>query len=71
MRDVTTELKDLRLHGMASAWTDLMAQGTTSTESSKWLIEHLLQAENTDRAMRSVSHQMNVAKFPVILSTFH
>jgi len=65
MRDVTSELKALRLHGMASAWTDLMAQGTTSTESSKWLIEHLLQAETTDRAMRSVSHQMNVAKFPV------
>ena len=65
MNDVTTELKGLRLHGMASAWTDLMAQGATSTESSRWLIEHLLQAETTDRAMRSVSHQMNVAKFPV------
>jgi DNA replication protein DnaC len=65
MRDVTIELKELRLHGMASAWTDLMAQGGTSTESSRWLIDHLLQAEHTDRAMRSVSHQMNVAKFPV------
>ena len=65
MSDVTTELKELRLHGMVSAWTDLMAQGTTSTESSRWLIEHLLQAEHTDRAMRSVSHQMNAAKFPV------
>ncbi len=65
MGDVTIELKELRLHGMASAWTDLMTQGTTSTESSRWLIEHLLQAETTDRAMRSVSHQMNAAKFPV------
>jgi DNA replication protein DnaC len=65
MRDLTIELKGLRLHGMASAWSDLLSQGATSTESSKWLIEHLLQAENTDRAMRSVSHQMNAAKFPV------
>jgi DNA replication protein DnaC len=65
MRDVTIELKELRLHGMASAWTDLVNQDTTSTESSKWLIEHLLQAETSDRAMRSVSHQMNAAKFPV------
>ena len=65
MRDVTTELKELRLHGMASAWTDLMDQGETSAASSKWLIEHLLHAEHTDRAMRSVSHQMNAAKFPV------
>jgi DNA replication protein DnaC len=65
MRDLTAELKALRLHGMASAWTDLMAQGTSSTASSKWLIEHLLQQEHTDRAMRSVSHQMKMAKFPV------
>lgn len=65
MRDVMTELKELRLHGMVGAWTDLMAQGATSTESSRWLIEHLLQAEHTDRAMRSVSHQMKAAKLPV------
>jgi DNA replication protein DnaC len=65
MRDVTIELKGLRLHGMASAWTDLMAQETATTASSKWLVEHLLQAETTDRAVRSVTHQMNAAKFPV------
>lgn len=64
-RDVTTELKALRLHGMVSAWADLLAQGPASIEASKWLIEHLLQAEHTDRAMRSVSHQMKTAKFPV------
>lgn len=65
MRDVTNELKELRLHGMASAWTDLTDAGTASTESSRWLIEHLLQAEHTDRAMRSVRHQLTSAKFPV------
>lgn len=65
MRDVTAELKDLRLHGMATAWMDLMAQGESSTATSKWLIEHLLREEHTDRAMRSVSHQMNMAKFPL------
>jgi len=65
MRDITAELKALRLHGMASAWAELMAQGTSSTASSKWLIEHLLEQEHTDRAMRSVSHQMKMAKFPV------
>lgn len=65
MRNVTVELKELRLHGMADAWTDLLAQGEASTASSTWLIEHLLQAEHTDRAMRSVSHQMSAAKFPM------
>jgi DNA replication protein DnaC len=64
-RDVSTELKELRLHGMVSAWTDLLAQGESQVASSKWLIEHLLQAEHTDRAMRSIAHQMKVAKFPI------
>lgn len=63
--DISTDLKALRLHGMVGAWNDLMAQGESSVASSKWLIEHLLQAEHTDRAMRSVSHQMHAAKFPV------
>ena len=63
-RDVVAELKALRLHGMAAAWTDVAAQGGVGVETSRWLIEHLLQAEGTDRAMRSVSYQMSAARFP-------
>ena len=63
MRDVAAELKELRLHGMAGAWTDLVAQGTlASLESSRWLIEHLLEVERGERAMRSVSYQMAVLR---------
>lgn len=65
MRDVTAELKELRLRGMASGWEEIVAQGESTVESSRWLIEHLLQAEHTDRAMRSVRHQMFAAKFPM------
>jgi DNA replication protein DnaC len=66
MRDLMVELKQLRLHGMALAWSDLLEQGThAGLDSSRWLLEHLLQAELTDRMMRSVSHQMHAAKFPV------
>ena len=66
MRDVTAELKSLRLYGMTSAWTDLTAQGgLAALESSRWLIEHLLQAESTDRAMRSIGYQMKAARFPI------
>jgi DNA replication protein DnaC len=63
--DIPTELKELRLNGMVSAWTDLVALGDAGVSSSKWLIEHLLQAEHTDRAMRSISHQMKAARFPI------
>ena len=65
-RDVQLELKALRLNGMAAAWADLTAQGGDSTlNSSRWLIEHLLQAEDVDRVMRSIAHQMKAARFPV------
>jgi DNA replication protein DnaC len=65
MRDIAAERKELRLHGMVSAWADLTGQDESGVGASRWLIEHLLQAENTDRAMRSVSHQMFAAKFPL------
>jgi len=66
MRDLCVELKQLRLHGMAGAWIDLVEQGThAELDSSRWLLEHLLQAEATDRAIRSVNNQMHAAKFPI------
>jgi hypothetical protein len=55
MRDLMAELKELRLHGMAQAWEELAAQGEASTASSKWLLEHVLQQEQADRAVRSQS----------------
>ena len=66
MRDLLVEFKQLRLHGMYSAWAELAVQGEVAgLDASRWLVEHLLQAETTDRTMRSVSHQMHAAKFPV------
>ena len=62
---IVVQLKALRLHGMASTWTDLMEQNNSELERSGWLVEQMLRAETTDRATRSVSHQMNTAKFPV------
>jgi|GEM_PF-6177598 len=66
MRDATVELKALRLDGMASVWCDLAEQDAASgLDVSRWLVEHLLQAETTDRSMRSFQHQMNSACFPM------
>ena len=69
MRDIAAELKDLRLHGMAGAWSELTPRGGQQTDAgvqtSRWLIEHLLQAEHTQRAMASVRHQMKAARFPL------
>jgi len=66
MRDVAAELKELRLYGMGGAWADLLSQGgVSSVEPARWLIEHLLAAERTDREVRSISYQMHAARFPV------
>jgi DNA replication protein DnaC len=65
MHEMSVELKALRLHGMAAAWLDLKSQGGQSMETCGWLIEHLLQAEHSDRKVRSIQHQMSAAKFPV------
>jgi len=68
-RDMSTELTELRLLGEAGAWEDLTTQEGKSTDvgvqTSRWLIEHLLQAEHAQRAFASVRHQMKAAKFPL------
>ena len=62
---VVVQLKALRLHGMAGAWADLIEQNNGELEGSRWLVEQMLRAETTERATRSVGHQMSSAKFPV------
>ena len=68
-RDISIELKELRLHGMAGAWDELTTQEGKPSDvgipTSRWLIEHLLQVEHAQRAMASVRHQMKAAKFPL------
>ena len=68
-RDISTELKELRLHGMAQAWDELTTHegkpNDVGLQASRWLIEHLLQAEHAQRAFASVRHQMKAARFPL------
>ena len=68
-RDIPSELKELRLSGMAAAWQELSTQEGKDADSglptARWLIEHLLQAEHAHRAFASVRHQMKAAKFPL------
>ncbi len=69
MPDIITQLKALKLHGMADSYAELIDQGahgaTASLASSEWLLRHLVEAESTDRAIRSISYQMHTARFPI------
>lgn len=65
MRDLVSELRALRLHGMAARLEELLAQGDVGIKQAQWLIAALLDAEVTDRHVRSIRYQMGAAKFPV------
>jgi hypothetical protein len=65
MRELAAELRSLRLHGMASRYEELLAQGGTGVQAAQWLVAALLEAEVTDRHVRSIRYQMGAAKFPV------
>jgi hypothetical protein len=64
MTDVIAALKALRLHGMAATWGELAEQNNAELDRSRWLVEQMLRAETSDRATRSVSHQMNAREIP-------
>jgi DNA replication protein DnaC len=66
MSEVISELKAFKLYGMAQSYAELLEHGgTAAMQTSHWLIEHLLQAERSDRALRTISYQMHTARFPV------
>lgn len=65
MSEIVSQLKALKLRGMAAHYLELIAQGHPSLSQSEWLIAKLIEAESTDRAARSISYQMAAARFPV------
>jgi DNA replication protein len=66
MTDLTADLKALRLYGMATCYADWVEQGSAGGLTTyEALLTHLVQAETTDRALRSIRYQMHVARFPI------
>jgi DNA replication protein DnaC len=64
--DTLAELKSLKLYGMTQAYAELIQDGSLAQgDAAHWLIEHLVRAEGTDRAMRSIRHQLHSARFPI------
>jgi DNA replication protein DnaC len=57
-------LRSLKMHGMAQAVTDLVAQGAPAFEAAVPILSQLLKAETAEREVRSVAYQLKVARFP-------
>ena len=66
MSEIITQLKALKLNGMANRYAELISEGrNASMQISEWLIKHLIEAETTDREVRSIGYQMAAARFPI------
>ena len=57
-------LRELKMHGMAQAVTELAAQGVPAFEAAQPILSQLLKAETAEREVRSVAYQLKVARFP-------
>lgn len=62
--ETVAKLKELKLHGMASSWSELVARARHAEFDPERFIEQLLAAERAEREVRSIAYQMNVARFP-------
>ena len=57
-------LRSLKLHGMAHAVDDLVAQGAPAFEAATPMLSQLLKAEMAEREVRSIAYHTKVARFP-------
>lgn len=65
MSGIVRELQSLKLHGMAASYTELASQGLAGAQASEWRLKRLLEAERSDRHIRSIRHQIDAARFPM------
>ena len=62
--NLISRLKALKLFGMTDAIVSLAEQSSPAYQKALPLLEALLDAEEAERLVRSISYQMKVAKFP-------
>ncbi|MDP5211378.1 ATP-binding protein, partial [Microbulbifer sp. 2205BS26-8] len=61
---MVSTLKAMKLHGMADAVATLAEQASPAYHQSMPVLKMLLEAESSERDVRSINYQMKVAKFP-------
>lgn len=62
--DIIAAFKQLSLHGMASAWPELLGTARLKTLDHETMVHQLLKAERAQREVRSMAYQMRAARFP-------
>ena len=63
--DRQAQLSALHLYGMATAWSELLAEGPRRPVQPEAWLDRLIEAELADRQVRSLRYQLKAARFPV------
>jgi DNA replication protein DnaC len=63
--EIITELKALKLNGMASCYPELLAQSRHTEFAPDAFLKQLIEAETAERTVRSMAYQMGAARFPM------
>ena len=63
--DRLSQLKALQLYGMATAWSELQAEGQRRPIQPEAWLDRLIDAEMADRQARSLRYQLKAARFPI------
>ena len=64
MSDIVEELKSLGLHGMSSAWPEVLGTARMKVLDHEVVLHQLIKSEAAQREVRSMAYQMRVARFP-------
>lgn len=72
-KDRLAQLHALHLYGMATAWSELLAEGPRVPMQPEAWLDRLIAAELADRQARSLRYQLKAARFPIHrdLTGFH
>ncbi len=62
--DRLAQLNALHLYGMATAWSELLAEGPRRPMQPEAWLDRLIDAELADRQVRSLRYQLKAARFP-------
>jgi hypothetical protein len=63
--DRLARLNALHLYGMATAWSELLAEGPRRPVQPEAWLDRPIDAELADRQVRSLRYQLKAARFPV------
>jgi len=73
VNDIISQLKTLKLYGMADCYADIQSNNLSPhlsgtgefQDATTCLLQQLLKAEAADRSIRTIRYQMKSAKFPI------